>query len=222
MTDSAVILDCDGTLADSEPLSRRAWELALVPFGYAVTRADLAACLGRTYAHTHAYFAARASLPDLEAFWPLLTGELYPLLDRELRAFPDAVSAVEQLASRGIPMAVASSSSRERLERTLSRAGLADAVAITVAGDEVARGKPEPDMFLEAARRLGADPDRCIVVEDSPAGVTAGRRAGMVVVGVARSDEAAAQLHEADVVLGELTADALLAAERADRAVDRP
>ena len=213
----AVILDCDGTLADSEPLSRRAWKRALAPFGYEVTEADLAACFGRTYAHTHAHFAARTALPDIAAFWPRLTDELYPLLDRELEAFPDAVLAVEGLAARGVPMAVASSSSRERLERTLLRAGLSGAIAITVAGDEVARGKPEPDMFLEAARRLGMEPASCVVVEDSPAGVQAGRRADMVTVGVARSPDAAAMLAAADVVVSELTADGLLAAERADR-----
>lgn len=210
----AVIFDCDGTLVDSEPLSGRAWRSAVASFGYSVTEADLAACLGRTYAHTHAHFAARAGLPDAAAFWPLLARELFPLLDSELEPFPDAVAAAWALAERGIPIAVASSSSRERLERTLRHARLPAAVTVTVAGDEVEHGKPAPDMFLLAAARLGRDPADCVVVEDSPAGVRAGRRAGMVSVAIARNDDDEADLMEADLVLREVTAGALLAARQ--------
>ena len=59
-----VIFDCDGTLVDSEPLAGEAWRRVLAPYGYAVTEEDLAACVGRSYAHTHAYLAQRAPLPD--------------------------------------------------------------------------------------------------------------------------------------------------------------
>ena len=81
-------------------------------------------------------------------------------------------------------MAVASSSVRERLDRTLARVGLR--FEITIAGDEVEHGKPAPDMFLLAARRLSLPPERCVVVEDSGPGVAAGRAAGMKTLGVCR------------------------------------
>lgn len=217
MRDVAVIFDCDGTLVDSEPLSGKAWERAVRPFGYDVTPEDLAACLGRDYAFTHSHFAERAALPGPTAFWPLLTRELFPLLDSDLTPFADAVTAAHRLAALGVPMAVASSSSRERLARTLRRAGLPEAIAVTVAGDEVSRGKPAPDMFLTAARRLGVAPADCVVVEDSPAGVRAGLSAGMVCVAVARHPGDAPGLSHADVVLEEVTADALLSARRAPR-----
>ena len=212
LTEPAVVFDCDGTLVDSEPLSRRAWERALAPYGYHVTDEDLAACVGRSYPHTHGHFASRAPLPGADAFWPAYSGELFSLLDAELRPFPDALSAVAQLRERGIAIAVASSSARERLERTLARAGLGDSFAATVAGDEVARGKPAPDMFLAAAEKLGVAPARCVAVEDSVPGVQSALAAGMTVVAVARESPPPSGLQAAHVMVVELSADAILEA----------
>jgi HAD superfamily hydrolase (TIGR01509 family) len=203
----AVIFDCDGTLVDSEPLAGRAWRTMVAPYGYRVTDSDLEACMGFPYARTHAYMSERAALPDAAAFWPHLRRTLFALLDTELAPFPDAVAAAEELRARGIALAVASSSPRERLDRTLARAGLA--FAVTVAGDEVEHGKPAPDMFLAAAARLDVDPARCVVVEDSTPGVAAGRAARMPTLGVQRTPHA--DLSAADAVVEEITADAILA-----------
>ena len=208
----AVVFDCDGTLVDSEPLSRRAWERALAPHGYQVTDEDLAACVGRSYPHTHGHFAARASLPPAEAFWPVYAGELFALIDAELEPFVDAIAAVAELQRRGVAIAVASSSARERLQRTLARTGLGGVFAVTVAGDEVARGKPAPDMFLAAAELLGVAPSRCVAVEDSVPGLQSALAAGMATVAVARDSSASAALAAADVVVDELTADVILGA----------
>jgi len=202
-----VIFDCDGTLVDSEPLAGRAWKATVAPYGYAVTDADLAACTGTPYANTHAYMAARAPLPAADAFWPLLRDELFALLDAELRPFQDALEAVRDLRADGVPLAVASSSPRDRLDRTLAGAGLS--FGVTVAGDEVEHGKPAPDMFLEAAARLGVAPERCVVVEDSAPGVAAGRAAGMPTLGVRR--EAHSDLSAADAVVERVSARAILA-----------
>ena len=95
----------------------------LAPYGYVVTDADLEACVGRSYAHTHAYLSTKAPLPDARAVWPVLSGELFALIDTELAPFEDALTAVAQLRERGVPVAVASSSVRERLDRTLAKAG---------------------------------------------------------------------------------------------------
>ena len=107
-----------------------------------------------------------------------------------------------------MPVGVASSSPRERLHRTLRRAGLLDAFDVVVAGDEVTNGKPAPDMFLLAAERLGVAPEQCIVIEDSPPGVQAGLAAGMHTIGVSRTG---APLAGADRVVDFLTADVILA-----------
>jgi HAD superfamily hydrolase (TIGR01509 family) len=183
---TAVIFDCDGTLVDSEPLAERAWALALARHGYELGPDDLAGAQGLPFQTVHAHMAKRTRLPELEVFWAEYAAELLPLLDTELEPFADAVDTTRELHRRGIPLAVASSSRRERLDRTLARAGLSALFQVSVAGDEIARGKPAPDMFLEAAARLGATPEACVVIEDSAPGVAAGLAAGMVTVGVLR------------------------------------
>ena len=116
-----------------------------------------------------------------------MSGELFALIDAQLQPFEDALIAVRELRERGIPIAVASSSVRERLDRTLAKAGLS--FEITIAGDEVERGKPAPDMFLLAQERLGVE--RCVVIEDSGTGVAAGIAAGMPTLGVRRTPSSA-------------------------------
>jgi HAD superfamily hydrolase (TIGR01509 family) len=210
---AAVIFDCDGTLVDSEPLAREAWDRTLAEHGYTASDAEMEGLIGLSYPRVHAHFAGRVpGLPDADAFWPVLSGELFALIDARLEPFADAGETLQALRARGIAVAVASSSARERLERTLRRAGLEDAFDVSVAGDEVEHGKPAPDMFLEAARRLGVEPARCAVVEDSPPGVAAGLAAGMLTVAVARAPGHAAALGDAHRVLERLTAAALLAA----------
>src|SRR3954451_9816419 len=176
-----VIFDCDGTLVDSEPLAGEAWRRAVAPYGYEVSNEVLDSCMGIPYARTHAYLSERVALPDAQAFWPGLSQELFALIDARLVPFEDAITAAQELRSRGVPIAVASSSPRERLDRTLHRAGLS--FGVTIAGDEVEHGKPAPDMFLLAAERLGVAPVRCVVVEDSPPGVAAGRAAPRLIRG---------------------------------------
>jgi HAD superfamily hydrolase (TIGR01509 family) len=211
---AAVIFDCDGTLVDSEPLARRAWDRTLAAHGYTISDEEYAGLVGLTYPRTFSHFAARVDgMPeDAEAFWPVYAGVLFELIDTVLEPFADAVATVRALHERGIAVAVASSSRRERLDRTLRRAGLDAVFDVTVAGDEVRHGKPAPDMFLAAARRLGVEPARCAVVEDSPPGVAAGIEAGMVTIAVARAPGDEAGLVHAHRVLEELTAEAVLAA----------
>ena len=202
----AAVFDCDGTLVDSEPLAGEAWRRALAPYGYAVTDEDLANTVGIPYARTHAYLAERAEIPAAAALWPELSRELYSLIDAELTPFDDALAAVAELRRQSVRIAVASSSPRERLDRTLARAGLE--FAITIAGDEVEHGKPAPDMFLLAAERLGVQPARCVVIEDSPPGVAAGKAAGMPTLGVQRVP--GTDLSAADRVVETISADDIL------------
>jgi HAD superfamily hydrolase (TIGR01509 family) len=209
---TAVIFDCDGTLVDSEPLARTAWEHALAPYDYVVTAADVDACIGLPFPRVHAYFAERVALPGADAMWTTFSAELFTLIDTQLVPFEDAIAAARELRARGVPVAVASSSPRERLHRTLGRAGLLKAFDVTVAGDEVAHGKPAPDMFLLAAERLGVDPASCVVIEDSPPGVQAGVAAGMVTLAVCRVPGTEASLAAADRVVDTVSADAILEA----------
>ena len=207
---TAVIFDCDGTLVDSEPLARTAWVQALAPYGYAVTDADIDGAVGLPYERVHGYFAQRAALPPAADFWPEYSRELFALIESGLVVFEDAAGTARELQARGVPLAVASSSPRERLHRTLQRVELLDAFDATVAGDEVARGKPEPDMYLVAAERLGVDPGDCVAIEDSPPGVAAAVAAGMATVAICRVPGTEATLAAADRVVDVLSAAGIL------------
>jgi HAD superfamily hydrolase (TIGR01509 family) len=210
---AAVIFDCDGTLVDSEPLAREAWQRSLEPHGYAIRDDEYAGLIGMPFEHTHAHFAGRiAGLEEPGVLWDAYSATLFELIDSALEPFADALETLRAVRSRGLAVAVASSSVRVRLDRTLRRAGLRDAFAVSVAGDEVEHGKPAPDMFLAVAGRLGVDPERCAVVEDSGPGVAAGLAAGMRTVGIARAHGDAAARAAAHVVLDRLSAEAVLAA----------
>jgi HAD superfamily hydrolase (TIGR01509 family) len=203
---------------DSEPLARRAWEVTLGDRGYTVTDEDFAAVVGLSYGKVHDFFGERVSLPGREAVWTEFSGALFHLIDTELEPFADALATVAELRAAAVPVAVASSSPRERLDHTLHRVELHAHFPVTVAGDEVAHGKPEPDLFLAAAERLGVDARECVVVEDTPPGVAAGLAAGAAVVGVARAPGDWDGLSAAHAVVDELSAAVVLETAAARRA----
>jgi len=183
---SAVIFDLDGTLVDSEPLSAVAWRRVLAVHGYHVSDTAIRAAQGLRFAESYAKFARASALPPLDVVWDDYSQLLYASYDDGLVVFSDAVSTARQLQADGIKLALATSSQRERLDRTLAAVDLGGLFAVTVAGDEVPRGKPAPDGYLAAARLLGMDPAGCVAVEDSQAGIDAARAAGMSVLAVSR------------------------------------
>jgi HAD superfamily hydrolase (TIGR01509 family) len=176
---SAVIFDCDGTLVDTEPLAWAAWARVLAPSHVQITESDRRRCTGRSFRATYDHFAARAELPVAGAVEAELRRTMLATIVANARPFPDAVEACRRLHEMAVPMAVASSSARARLDLTLRTTGLYGYFGVTVAGDEVHRGKPDPQLLLTAAAGLGVSPTRCLVVEDAAAGVEAARAAGM-------------------------------------------
>ena len=126
--------------------------------------------------------------------------------DADLPLIPGAVEAVRRVAG-GYPLGLASSSNRELIDAVLELAGLAACFRVTVSSEEVPRGKPAPDVYLEAARRLGVRPGHCTAVEDSHGGIRSAEAAGMRVVAIPNPsyppDEEA--LAQADVVLDAIT-----------------
>jgi HAD superfamily hydrolase (TIGR01509 family) len=208
----AVVFDCDGTLVDSERLSFQAWREVLARHGYGLVEEDLQATRGRSFPWVHAYFAERAAIPDPDAFWLLHTGRLYELFETDLEVFEDAVATARELKERGVPIAIATGSRRERLDATLRAADLEGLFDATVAQDEVEHAKPAPDLFVRAAELLGVAPEDCVAVEDSPTGVESALAAGMRVVAVARDPEHRDGLRGATVV--DLLTAAILEAAR--------
>jgi HAD superfamily hydrolase (TIGR01509 family) len=125
--------------------------------------------------------------------------------ERDLPLLPGANEAVERLASRW-PLGLASSSNREIIDHVLERAGWRDRFPVSVSSEEVERGKPAPDVYAEALRRLGVAPGRAVAVEDSGPGIASASAAGLAVVAVPNAEfpPAAALLARAAVVLSSL------------------
>lgn len=177
----AVILDMDGTLLDTEPLAARAWLDAASTLGVRFDDALLPSMVGRTYADCRTLLVA--SLDDADAVDRLMRGwhaAYDAIVEREGLALKAGVTELfDWLDEAEVPRAVATSTRRDRALAKLGSTGLASRLHAIVGGDEVARGKPAPNIFLEAAARLAVAPADCAVLEDSDAGVQGALAAGM-------------------------------------------
>ncbi len=200
-----IVFDCDGVLVDSESLAWTAISAAMQHFGVTVTETDRENLVGHPFEYEYEYFSRTADLPPIESVGTAISDEMFALFERHLEAFEDAKDTLEVLAQRGLAMAVASTSARDRLDVSLRSTGLADFFSVSVAGDEVRSVKPAPDLFLRAAELLGVAPETCTAVEDSPVGIAAAKAAGMRVVAVDRGDFAPEELSDADVLVPRLT-----------------
>jgi beta-phosphoglucomutase family hydrolase len=174
-----LIFDCDGTLADTMPAHYRAWTSMLDRHGIPFTETRFYELGGVPTAQIILILSSESGVPVTD-------------LDRMVRekesAFLESLDAVRPLevvvaiaaAYRGrLPMAVASGGYRETITRTLDQLRIRDWFDAMVVAEDTKRHKPEPDVFLEAARRLGVPPESCVVFEDTDIGLEAARRGGM-------------------------------------------
>lgn len=184
---AAVLFDCDGTLADTEPLSERAWRSVLARYGVTPTAADFTAIIGHAWPVSFRRFADRADLGDPDEFRAELRTVSAQLHATELTLFTDAVATVRAVTDAGVPVAVVSSSSRAHVLRCLDRGRIRDRVGVVVGADDVSAHKPDPMPYLTAARELGVAAAGCTVVEDTEVGVMSARAAGAFVVLVRRA-----------------------------------
>jgi HAD superfamily hydrolase (TIGR01509 family) len=201
----AVVFDCDGTLADTESLSDRAWTELLTAHGYTPTVADFQAVVGYPFAQTWDHFAALADLGDPQGFRTRLRARFGQLFDAELELHRDAVDTLRALAAAGVAIAVASSSSHAHVDRVLARGELTDAVRAVIGADDVTEHKPLPAPYLAAADALGVAPERCVAVEDTGVGVASSLAAGMYTVAVLRAHQSAEDLRAAHRIVPRVT-----------------
>lgn len=181
----AVIFDMDGTLVDSMWLWHDIDVEYLSRFGLQCPPDLQAAIEGMSFGETAAYFKERFGLPDdverIKADWNRMAWDKYlhevPLKD-------GVFDFLRRCRESGIALGIATSSSRELVESIVKVHGLTDFFACIVTGCDVAKGKPAPDIYLKAAEKLGISPGRCLVFEDLPAGIRAGKDAGMRVCAV--------------------------------------
>jgi HAD superfamily hydrolase (TIGR01509 family) len=203
---AAVIFDMDGVLIDSEPLHFAVANEVLSEVGQSLSREENEEFIGTTTEYFWDALIKRKGLPSTRAHWEARYDEVVlRLLARPRPAASGVSELVRHLHGLGVKLAVASSSKRTWIDATLLSIGLADAFEAEAAGDEVPRGKPEPDIYVLAAERLGVLPDRCLAIEDSPNGVLSARQAGMAVLGVRTPYTAHLTLDGAQLVIDSLT-----------------
>jgi HAD superfamily hydrolase (TIGR01509 family) len=194
-----VIFDCDGVLVDSEPISNRVLAEALTAEGLPTTPLEaLAEYKGLLLSDVLARAEAKLGHALPQGWVAAYERERIVAFRRDLAPVPGAAEAVQRVSAAGISVCVASQGKLEKTRLTLGLTGLLDLFpgGTLFSAYSVARGKPYPDLFLHAAGVMGAEPSRCVVVEDTPIGVTAAVSAGMRVLGYA-ADADETELREA-------------------------
>jgi HAD superfamily hydrolase (TIGR01509 family) len=206
----AVVFDLDGVLIDSEHVWDEARQELADERGGRWTETASRDMMGMSSPEWSRYMHDVIGVPETpEEISAEVVGRLGQIYRRELPLFDGAVEAVERLAARW-PLGLASSSNRELIDLVLELSGLERFFRATVSSEEVPRGKPAPDVYLEAVRRLGVSPDRCAAIEDSENGILSAKAAGMRVLAIPNplyppDDEALAAADEVLGWLGDLT-----------------
>ncbi|CUH94916.1 hypothetical protein P22_0985 [Propionispora sp. 2/2-37] len=194
----AVIFDLDGTLVDSEPNYFEALRKVLaehrVDFTLECNRRYVGIGVKEVVDHVKAVYAideaAAVMMERINAYYIDFAKKNTPV-------FPEMKKLVAELKKHDYPLAVASGSSRSIIEMILSTADMEPYFDVVISSEEVGKGKPEPDVFLEAAKRLGILPERCLVIEDSQYGVLAAKSAAMHCIAMPGSFDESMQAHYA-------------------------
>ena len=180
----AVIFDLDEVLIDSESVWDASRRAVVADSGGTGTEAATRAMQGMSSPEWSRYLHDELGVAlDPDAISRLVVERMLAAYKRQVPLLPGAVQAVRRLAARW-PLGLASSANRPVIDAALESAGLTACFSATVSGDEVARGKPSPDVYLAAAAKLGVAPERAAAVEDSSNGLRAGAAAGMLVIAV--------------------------------------
>ena len=181
----AVIFDMDGVIVDSEPRHERAFLEVVEAIGYGQSHGiRFAEYIGRSDQELWVDFVAKHKPPhNLEELLAMKRKRMVEILRREQPLFNGLVDLVQELAGH-YALALASGSERAIVDEVLTLQGLRRFFRVTISGSDIKRGKPAPDIFLQAAQMLGVPPAKCWVIEDSKPGIAAGLAAGMKVIAI--------------------------------------
>jgi len=194
-------------MLDTEPIYKVAWQAASIELGYAIDDALYARFVGRPNDDCERDLAERFGpefpLERFRARWP--SRWKAEAAARGIRRMDGLIELLDFLEAGAIPIAVATSTEAEDAAFTLRAGGLDGRFPVIVTGDEVAHGKPAPDIYLEAARRLETPPAHCVALEDSEAGILAANRAGMIPLLIPNGAPSPVAAHAAFRVVRSLT-----------------
>ena len=203
----AVIFDMDGVLSDSEPIYHNSLNQVLGEQGHALTDEDNFEILGTTVEYSWKWIIDRFGLEgSLDSWIARYDAIIVDNLRQHVEPSPGVYELLDGVVSRGLKLGLASSSQGKWVEALLTTLGIQDRFEAVVSGEMVTNGKPDPEIFLTAALRLDVDPTRCLVIEDSPHGISAGKSAGMKVVAVVTPLTKDLDLSEADLLIDSLHA----------------
>ena len=203
----AIIFDMDGVLVDSEPLYLNAINLILAqenvrPMSDDENRAFL---IGTTIEETWRRIKDQRQLPlTVPAYIEKYEAVVEQVLKEQLVPRPGVVGLIEECDRKRVPKAVASSSLRAWVDLKLEAIGLSGAFDVVLGGDDVTKGKPEPEIYELAARRLGFPPNECIAIEDTPVGIAAAVAAGAYTIAVRTESTRGLDVSQARTVLESL------------------
>lgn len=204
----AIIFDHDGTLVDTETSDFRAWQMLYAEFGATISVERWAAV---TVGHMNGYEPLLVELIQQNGNGSLTTSTLQQRLEalwsvtlEDVALMPGVERLLTQLQSAGYPLAVATASDRAWVNRWLARFKLSSFFQTVATRDDITHNKPAPDVYLFAAAQLGVAPERCLVFEDSRAGLQAAKTAGMMVVAVPSQVTQSLDFSQADGVVASL------------------
>jgi beta-phosphoglucomutase len=199
--DCAVIFDVDGVLVDSYEAHFQSWLALARESGFDFTREQFAETFGRTSRDIIRHFWGDAvSEDEIEPMDERKEALYRDIVRQDFPAMPGADDAIAALHDAGFRLAVGSSGPPRNVALALDSLEFGTLIDARVTGRDVSKGKPDPQVFLLAAERLGCEPERCLVVEDAPAGIEAARRGGMAVIGLVSSGRTREELSAADYV----------------------
>jgi len=203
----AVIFDMDGVLVDTYHAHYCSWLEMAEPQGLHFTEGQFAPTFGRTSREIIAHFWGKDRFSDAQIaeLDDRKEAAFRRILETDFPAMPGVNELLVALHDAGVTLAVGSSGPPENVALVLDRLGVNELFDAIVTGKDVIRGKPDPQVFLIAARRLGVAPVRCAVVEDAPAGVAAANVAGMACIGLLSTGRIREDLAAAHVVVQRLS-----------------
>lgn len=199
----AVLFDMDGVLVDSYMPHLDSWRMLADEVGVQITEAQFAETFGRTSRDIIRMLFGDTDDARVRAYDDRKEALYRDIVRGRIPEMPGATALIRQLADRGIAMAVGTSGPRENIELVCEELGWNAWLKVKVTGADVERGKPDPEIFLAAASKLGVAPGDCVVIEDAPAGIEAAKRGGMRCIGLTTT-HAATSLGQADRVVDSL------------------
>ncbi|MBQ7794986.1 MAG: HAD family phosphatase [Lachnospiraceae bacterium] len=181
----AVLFDLDGTLVDSMWMWKQIDIEFLGQYGYECPDNLQKEIEGMSFSETAVYFKEQFEIPltldEIKACWTQMSIDKYRY---EVPLKTGALEFLQYCKDHGIRTGIATSNGRDMVDAVIESLNIGEYLQVITTACEVQRGKPEPDIYLEVAKRLGVDPSECLVFEDIPAGIMAGKRAGMTVIAV--------------------------------------